>query len=400
MGKSMMVIKDQIFEAYLNCKYKSYLKLHNQTGQKTEYEILNEHLDKKYHLEAQARLEFHYANENILRPSHLTLDKLNLGKDLILNTKIFKDGFHVSYDALKKCVKSPKFGLISYEPVIFCRHEKIKRIDNLTLTFKAILLDRLQGVMPKRGFLIYGENYITESVRLFSHIKTVEKMIADLRTQMCSSDEIPIFLNHHCNICEFSNFCESKALETDHLSLLRGISEKEINNHNKKGIFTVHQLSYTFRPRKPPKRAKNRTKSHHYALQALSLRENKIHIHGKPELPVSGKRVYFDIEGVPERDFYYLIGIIVDNGTTTYRNYWADKKTDEVKIFCRFVESIERLSNYCLFHFGSYDTKALKDMKRHLSIQYQKSLETILEKTFNIVSIIYPHIYHLEKQPL
>lgn len=329
-----------------------------------------------------------------LSQSHLTFGKLNLGKDLILDTVISGDGLQSSYDVLKRCSENSKLGSFSYAPVSFCRHQKIKHIDKLLLTFKCIVLDCLQDVMPKRGFLIYGENFTKKSVLLPPHIKTVEKMMADLNAQMCTAEEVPIFLNHHCNICEFSNFCESKALETDHLSLLRGISEKEINRHNKKGIFTVNQLSYTFRPRKTPKRAKKPAKPHYFALQALSLRENKIHIHGKPELPVSETNVYFDIEGVPERDFYYLIGmIIVDNGTTTYQNYWANQKADEEKIFCRFAESLQQLPNYSLFHYGSYDATALKHMKKRLTTQHQKTFESILGKTVNVLSVIYSHIY-------
>ena len=394
MGRNRKVITEKIFNAYLNCKYKSYLQLHNQIGQRTEYEILQERLDMKYHLEAQAKLKSNYAKDNILRLSHLTLSKLKLGKDLILNTTISVDGLQASYDALKRCPGNSKLGSFSYEPVSFCRNPKITRIAKLSLTFKGVMLECLQGVMPKRGFLIYGEHLTKKSVLMHPHIKMVEKMMADLNTQRCTTEKVPIFLKHHCNICEFANFCESKALETDHLSLLRGISEKEINKHNKKGIFTVNQLSYTFRPRKPPKRAKNPTKPHHFALQALSLRENKIHIHGKPELPISETNVYFDIEGIPERDFYYLIGmIIIDNGTTTYRNYWAGQKADEENIFCHFIESVEQLPNCSLFHYGSYDATALKHMKGRLPTQYQKATEAILEKTLNVLSVIYPHVY-------
>ena len=46
-----------------------------------------------------------------------------------------------------------------------------------------------------------------------------------------------------------STRCRQKAEEKDDLSLLSGMTEKERRNLHDKGIFTVTQLSYTFRPR-------------------------------------------------------------------------------------------------------------------------------------------------------
>jgi len=55
-----------------------------------------------------------------------------------------------------------------------------------------------------------------------------------------------------------------------------------VARHNAKGIFTVRQLSYTFRPRRPAKRQEQRF-PHSFALQALAIRENKVHVHGDPK---------------------------------------------------------------------------------------------------------------------
>ena len=57
-----------------------------------------------------------------------------------------------------------------------------------------------------------------------------------------------LILNNHCQICEFKNICIKNAFETDSLSLLKGIKEKEINKLNNKGIFSDLQLSYRLCP--------------------------------------------------------------------------------------------------------------------------------------------------------
>ena len=93
-----------------------------------------------------------------------------------------------------------------------------------------------------------------------------------------------LILNDHCQICEFRQRCHDQAVQEDNLSLLRGMGEKEIKRNARKGIFTVTQLSYTFRPRRRPKWARAAPRPHSFALQALALREKKIHINGTPEL--------------------------------------------------------------------------------------------------------------------
>ena len=71
-------------------------------------------------------------------------------------------------------------------------------------------------------------------------------------------------------------------------------------------------MAYTFRPRRRTKRLAERPERYHHALKALAIRERKIHIVGNPELPMDGTPVFLDVEGLPDRDFYYLVGVRVE----------------------------------------------------------------------------------------
>src|SRR5207247_7801492 len=106
--------------------------------------------------------------------------------------------------------------------------------------------------------------------------------------------------------CEFQTRCRKIAVEKDDLSLLAGMSAKERQKLRSKGIFTVTQLSYTFRPRRRPKRLRDKREKYHHSLKALAIREKKIHILGSPELKIEGTPVYLDVEGLPGRDCYCL----------------------------------------------------------------------------------------------
>ena len=113
------------------------------------------------------------------------------------------------------------------------------------------------------------------------------------------------------------------------------MSDLEIEKHNSKGIFTVHQLSYTFRPRKQPKTRPNpKKKPYYHALKALAIREQKLYVYGTPELPVANTSVYVDMEGDESGHFVYLIGALVPHGEEKmYHWFWADNKSQEAAIF-------------------------------------------------------------------
>ena len=114
-----------------------------------------------------------------------------------------------------------------------------------------------------------------------------------------------LILIPHCAECEFQTRCRQRALENDELTLLSGMTEKERNKLHEKGIFTVTQLSYTFRPRRRSKRASDKGEKYDHSLRALAIRQKKIHIVGTPELALTGTTVYLDVEGLPDRDSYY-----------------------------------------------------------------------------------------------
>ena len=120
--------------------------------------------------------------------------------------------------------------------------------------------------------------------------------------------------------------------ERDDLSLLDSLNVTDRAKLNAKGIFTATQLAYTFRPRRRPKRLASRKEKYHHALKALAIRDHKIHIVGKPELAIKGTPVYLDVEGMPDSDFYYLIGLRIPEGSLQY-SFWADEVSDEEGIW-------------------------------------------------------------------
>jgi len=78
--------------------------------------------------------------------------------------------------------------------------------------------------------------------------KSAAKKFDDLKVVILEKTEPKLALNKHCKVCEFQNFCREEAIKKDDLSLL-SLGEKEVAGLNKRGLFTITQLSHTFRPK-------------------------------------------------------------------------------------------------------------------------------------------------------
>src|ERR1043166_8493998 len=114
-------------------------------------------------------------------------------------------------------------------------------------------------------------------------------------------------------------------MKDDDISLLDGVGEKELQRLNRKGLFTLTQLSCTFRPRRKGKRTKRTSNNFYPALHALAIREKKVHVYGTPDNPRKPVRVFLDAEGSEDGRFVYLLGVlVVDGDSHNMHSFWAD----------------------------------------------------------------------------
>jgi predicted RecB family nuclease len=296
--------------------------------------------------------------------------------------------------AIERVTSKNKDRSDEFIPIRFNFKNKLGNDDKLLLAFDAFVFTALQRRETQVGKIIHGDDSSAIRIKVSTLFEKVKQRI-DIIAELLSSPSPPeLILNKHCSECEFHNRCRQVAKESDDLSLLSGISEKERARLRSKGIFTVNQLSYTFTPRRTPKRAKNPAKPHHFSLQALAIREKCVYIHGTPTLPECKSRVYLDIEGLPDRDFYYLIGaLVVTEERETFHSFWADIESEAATIFIQFAELISKLSDYRVFHYGDYDATAIKRVSVGLPKATQEQLEAIVEKSVNVLSLVYPHVY-------
>jgi predicted RecB family nuclease len=132
-----------------------------------------------------------------------------------------------------------------------------------------------QGATPPSGSIFTADGKM-HRIKLESQYPAVRKIIGALTGWQGASDrdEPAVILNRHCVECPFQTSCREIALREDNLTLLRGLTRKKLQQYHKKGIFTVTQLSYQFRPRKSRSRGRKQP-IRKPELQALALRTEK-----------------------------------------------------------------------------------------------------------------------------
>ena len=387
-------ITKAILESYLHCKFKGHLKLTGQQGTKCDYETLLTETRGEGRLAAIDKIRTGHPGEEIPRNIPLTTSALKQGASFVLDATLEDDLVSLDFDGLKKVDGPSKLGAFHYIPMIFHEGRQVRDEQRILLELYGLLLSRLQGQMPVNGIVWHGKECKATRVRLNADLRKTERLLRDLK-ELCSAESPPkLMLNDHCQVCEFRKRCHTQAIQEDNLSLLRGMGEKEINRENKKVIFTVTQFSYTFRPRRTKKKAVHSPRKHHHSLQALAIRENTVFVANKPELPLAKTLVYLDVEGMPDRENYYLIGLRVATGDVACdHSFWAESDKDEEAIWHSFLRTIADLKHFLIFHYGSYELRFLKIMHERYGGD-AALLDKIKSSTVNVVSLIYSQVYY------
>lgn len=392
-----MMITEEIFQAFLKCETKSFLRLSNHVGERCEVDDWHRRVSENFLEKCRATLCADYADREYLS-SASTLPYLKDNKcQLVLNYVARSTEIQSNIHALEPLSSSS--GRVKHNPFIpirFVSRETVTKHDKLLLAFDALALSLTSGKMPLFGKIIHGSEQKTVKVKFVGLMKTVRSSVKKITTQQASNTPPQLILNKHCPECEFRLRCRRIATERDDLSLLSGMSVTEVKKQHDRGIFTVTQLSYTFRPRRKSKHSASEPEKYHHALKALAIRERKIHIAGKPELNVIETPVYLDVEGVPDRDFYYLIGMRTRNGDSyVQHSFWANEMSEEKEIWHSFLQTLAKIKDPRLIHYGSYETAFLKRMKGRYggANENPARVERLIAESLNLLSVIYAQVY-------
>ncbi len=390
-----MAITAQIFEAYLKCPSKCWLRSLGEEETGNKYSDWVRMQGEAYRTDGIERLLNGVTSVERFVAQAESVNVKTAKWKIAANFPARKENLESDIHIVERAPSESRGKPAQFTPMRFIFTNKLSKDDKLLLAYDAFVLSEMLRRDISHGKIIHGDNCTTVKVRTSPLAGTVRKLTAKIATLLVSDSPPDLILIRHCAECEYQLRCRQKAIEKDDLSLLAGMSEKERKKLNSKGIFTITQLSYTFSPRRRPKRLRDKREKYHHSLKALSIRVKKIHIVGSPELKIEGTPVYLDVEGLPDRDFYYLIGVRIGNGESfKQHSLWADKREDEERIWREFLKLLDGIDHPVLICYGSYETTFIKTMcNRYGGPSQGSGAENATSSIKNLLSFLYSRVY-------
>ena len=392
-----MKITPDAFDAYLKCQTKYWLRAAGEVSEENHYAQWVKTQTDSYRVAETTRMVADLPDSEVDQSPSVENTKSatwRLATGMAVQAEMGACVLESELHAVERVLAGGRGKAAQFIPIRFIFTNKLDKDDKLLLAFDALALGKTLGREIGLGKIVHGENHATLKVKTSALAGEVRKRVEKI-TALISNPEPPdLILKRHCAECEYQAQCRKVAVDKDELSLLSGMNAKDRKKLHSKGIFTVTQLSYTFRPRRRPKRMRDKREKYHPSLKALAIREKKIHIVGSPELKIEGTPVYLDVEGLPDHDFYYLIGLRIGNGESAVQySLWADTDTDEEKIWRKFLTLLETIEKPVLIHYGSYETTFMRRMMERYGdpsdyFVAEKGLSSV-----NLLSVIFAQIY-------
>jgi uncharacterized CHY-type Zn-finger protein len=90
------------------------------------------------------------------------------------------------------------------------------------------------------------------------------------------------------------------------------------------------------------------------------------------------------------QNFFFLIGLLYVNlGKMEFIHYWSENDREQSSVFAKFLEHIRKHQNVPIYHFGSFDAKAIHS----IADGAHSNVQDVLERLVNFNSLIYGKIY-------
>jgi predicted RecB family nuclease len=373
--------------AYHQCPVKAYLLLvEKQPGQPHEYETILGEQKATNERDCIERL-----HSGCFAGDVCGAISTGTGPERLTNVALSTDQFLAQCALLTKPRARPLAATGAYEPTLFTGTCRVSVEQRLELAFIGHTLGKIQGAPPERGKIVdaSGNAHVIHLKPLAKQLSAIISVLQEwLSTPL--PEPPPLVLNRHCDQCQYRHLCRPKAQAEDNLSLLSGVTSRMMAGYGKKGIFTVKQLSYLFKLRRPSKRAKSGPPRPKPELRALAIRTGRVYLQQTPTLARSETELYLDLEGVPDRRRYYLAGLLIsERGVCTHQSFWADDDRDEEQMWQRLLEQIEQYPEAPIYHYGEYDAKALAELTQ----RYETTSRDIMARLVNVVNHVYGRVY-------
>jgi predicted RecB family nuclease len=224
---SGMVVSAPLFEAYLECSTKCWLRARAEPSAGNAYVEWACVRNESFCGDGLRRLLTMFPEGDCAIAPPIAKHAKNAAWRIAIDVHLATDGLESRLRAVERVPPKGRNIPVQFIPYRFQFANKVVKNDKLMLAFDALQLSAAVGREVSLGKIIHGDGYATLKVSLSSVITEVRKRITEVTALLADNSPPDLVLNRHCAQCEFQGCCSKRAVEKDELSLLSGLSEKE-----------------------------------------------------------------------------------------------------------------------------------------------------------------------------
>lgn len=240
------------------------------------------------------------------------------------------------------------------------------------LVFYSLILERIQGVRPKEAFIINADgeerSFLVDDFLDQFHLtrRGIEKVL--------DGERPPPFLKSGCKHSPWYSLCVSETEGCDDISLIYRLSQNDQRRFYEIGVKTVADLAKADLDDLQTKFLDwPFDKLLRFYNQAQVLTSKEPMFLKKPEFPKVKTEIYFDIESDPTEGIDYLLGLLIKKGSAKpeYVHFLAQDKNDEPRIWREFLDFLEGLDDFVIYHYAYYEKEVFKRLANAYGISAQ-----------------------------
>jgi len=234
------------------------------------------------------------------------------------------------------------------------------------LVFYSVILNEIQGIQPRQAFTINVDGE-TQSFFVDDYVDQLHIAKDDI-VDILEGKKLAPFLKSGCKSSPWFALCEDEAQSCNDVSLIYRLSQMEQRLFYDIGIRTIEDLAKSNIEevyRELPNLNFDRLAHHH--LQAQALAKNESIVLRQSEFPKVRQEIYFDIESDPTEGIDYLFGIYINEvktGSGEYKYFFADGKEDEKRAWQEFVDFVDKLEDFVIYHYALYEQLVFTKLAR------------------------------------
>ena len=291
-----------------------------------------------------------------------TLEAMRSGSAVIVQAVLAEGAWGGRADVLRRVNVPSDFGDWSYEVIDTKLARETKCGAILQLSLYSDLLRAIQGKLPEFMYVVAPwSGFEPQAYRTGDYSAYYRLIRSWLESAVTEDGQIANYPDprQHCDICRWSRSCDARRRADDHLSLVAGISNLQMDELRGRSVDTTailasEPLPLSWRPDRGAAASYERVRE-----------QARVQVEGRSR----GEPVYETLEledGVGPGGLEYLFGYVAadDRGEQRYTGLWGLSPAEEKRSFEVFVDWLmARWANHPemhVYHFAPYEPGALK----------------------------------------